>query len=326
MPKTTLLVISPPDHYALRKLEALRNLCDISISADQAELERLAATAEVILFTGFSGGSVNLAQVWKHARSVRWIHSLTTGVERILFPDLIESMVPFTNARGAFKRSLAEFAVLGILFHTKKVRRLVDNQRERRWDSFFVGFADGRVLGVVGYGEIGRECALLAKGLGLMIHALRRNPRKSADDPLIDRVFAPTELQQMLAGIDVLLCSAPLTPETHHMISDVQFQVMKPTAIVLNVGRGPVIDEAALIRALQNKQIAGASLDVFEQEPLPENSPLWRMDNVLISPHCTDHTDDPDWLDLSMQVFIENFHRYQSGGPLENIVDKKAGY
>ena len=326
MPKTKLLVISPPDHYALRNLEALRNVGEISISNDQAELENLAPMAEVILFTGFAGSPVNLAQLWKHARSVRWIHSLTTGVERVLFPDLIASNVPFTNARGAFKRSLAEFAMLGILFHTKKVRRLIDNQRERKWDSFFVGFANGRVMGIVGYGAIGRECALLAKGLGLTIHALRRNPRNSADDPLIDRVFAPAELQEMLAGIDVLLCSAPLTPQTHHMIGDAQFKVMKPTAIVLNVGRGPVIDEAALVRALLNQQIAGASLDVFEHEPLPESSPLWRMDNVLLSPHCTDHTEKPDWLDLSMQIFIDNFHRYQDGEPLENLVDKKAGY
>jgi phosphoglycerate dehydrogenase-like enzyme len=326
MPKTKLLVISPPDHYALRNLEALRTVSEISISDDQTQLEHLAPMAEVILFTGFAGNPVNLAEVWKHARSLRWIHSLTTGVERVLFPDLIAGNVPLTNARGAFKRSLAEFAMLGILFHTKKVRRLIDNQREHKWDSFFVGFANGRVLGIVGYGAIGRECALLAKGLGLTIHALRRNPRKSADDPLIDRVFEPAQLQEMLAGIDVLLCSAPLTPQTHHMIGDAQFKVMKPAAIVLNVGRGPVIDEAALVRALMNKQIAGASLDVFEHEPLPESSPLWRMDNVLISPHCTDHTENPDWLDLSMQVFIDNFHRYQNGEPLENLVDKKAGY
>jgi phosphoglycerate dehydrogenase-like enzyme len=326
MRKTKLLVISPPDHYALRNLETLKNLSDISISNDQAELEKLALAAEVILYTGLSGDSVNLAQVWQYARSVRWIHSLATGVEKILFPAMIDSEVPLTNARGAFKRSLAEFAILGILFHTKKVRRLVDNQRERRWDNFFVGFASGQVLGIVGYGEIGRECALLAKGLGLKIHALRRNPRKSAVDSLIDRVFAPAELQEMLAGIDVLLCAAPLTPETHHMIGDAQFKVMKPSAIVLNVGRGPVIDEAALVRALQNKQIAGASLDVFEHEPLPGGSALWRMDNVLISPHCTDRTEHPDWLDLSMQVFIDNFHRYQHGEALENVVDKKAGY
>jgi len=124
----------------------------------------------------------------------------------------------------------------------------------------------------------------------------------------------------------VLLCAAPLTAETHHMISDAEFGLMKRSAIVVNVGRGPVIDEAALIRALQNKQIAAASLDVFEHEPLPQSSPLWQMENVLISPHCTDETENPDWLELSMQVFVENFYRFHNGVPLENVVDKRAGY
>jgi phosphoglycerate dehydrogenase-like enzyme len=239
---------------------------------------------------------------------------------------LIESDVPVTNARGIFKRSLAEFALLGILFHTKKVRRLIENQRVKKWDDFTVSFANELVMGVVGYGEIGRECALLAKGMGLKIHALRRNPKKSADDPLLDRVFGPEKLRDMLRGIDVLHCSAPLTEETLHLISDAEFACMKPGAIVINVGRGPVIDEAALVRALQEGRIAGASLDVFEVEPLPETSPLWNMANVLISPHCTDRTMDPDWLDLSMRFFVANFSRYVEGKPLENLVDKRAGY
>ena len=324
MMKTSILVISRPDHYALRGLEQLRGVSNIFISDDQAELEKRAPEAEVILVSGATGAY--LPKIWNHARSVRWIHSLAAGVDKLIFPELADSPIPLTNARGVFKRSLAEFAVLGILFHTKKVRRLIDNQRERKWDDFYVGFANGRVMGIVGYGEIGRECALLAKGLGLEIHALRRNPQKSAADPAVDRVFGPAQLLEMLAGIDVLLCCAPLTPQTHHMIGDAEFKVMKRTAIVLNVGRGPVIDEAALIRALLSETIAGASLDVFEREPLPKDSALWGMDNVLISPHCTDHTDEPDWLDLSMQVFVDNFHRYQKGDPLENVVDKGMGY
>src|ERR1700722_4180830 len=311
MMKTSILVISRPDHYALRGLEQLRGVSNIFISDDQAELEKRAPEAEVILVSGATGAY--LPKIWNHARSVRWIHSLAAGVDKLIFPELADSPIPLTNARGVFKRSLAEFAVLGILFHTKKVRRLIDNQRERKWDDFYVGFANGRVMGIVGYGEIGRECALLAKGLGLEIHALRRNPQKSAADPAVDRAFGPAQLLEMLAGIDVLLCCAPLTPQTHHMIGDAEFKVMKRTAIVLNVGRGPVIDEAALIRALLSETIAGASLDVFEREPLPKDSALWGMDNVLISPHCTDHTDEPDWLDLSMQVFVDNFHRYQKG-------------
>jgi phosphoglycerate dehydrogenase-like enzyme len=326
MPKTNVLVISPQDHYALRNLTPLRDTSDIFISNDQTELEKLAQRAEVILITGLAGKSVDLAKLWKQATAVRWVHSLSAGVDRVLFPELVESDVPLTNARGVFKRPLAEFAVLGFLFHFKRVRRLIDNQREHRWDGFSVKLAKGRVMGVLGYGEIGRECALLAKGLGLKIFAMRRKPAMPANDSVPDRIFNPAQLNEMLAQIDVLVCAAPLTPETHHMISDSQFKVMKPTAIVINVGRGPVIDEAALLRALQNKQIAGASLDVFEEEPLPEDSALWNLDNVLISPHCTDRTEDPDWLDLGMLAFVDNFRRYQRGEALENVVDKKAGY
>jgi phosphoglycerate dehydrogenase-like enzyme len=319
-------VICPKHHPALRYLAPLDEFAQIDISDDQAELERQAPSAEVILFISVSGTAVNWPRVWQHATSVRWVHSLFTGVENMLFPALVDSAVPLTNARGVFKRALAEFAVLGILFHTKKLRQLIDNQRQRKWADFSVTFANQRVMGVIGYGEIGRECALLAKGLGLHIHAFRRNPGKSADDPIVERTFGAAALREMLAGIDFLLCAAPLTPETHHMMSDAEFKVMKPTAVVMNVGRGPVIDEGALIRALRNQQIAGASLDVFEREPLPVESPLWEMPNVLISPHTTDRTTDPDWVELSVRMFIANFHRYQSRLPLENIVDKKAGY
>jgi len=160
----------------------------------------------------------------------------------------------------------------------------------------------------------------------MKIHAVRRNAEKSAGDPLLDRILKPEQLHEMLAQIDVLVCAAPITRQTRHMMSSAQFGVMKPSAIVINVGRGPVIDEAALIGALRNGQIAGAALDVFEEEPLPQSSPLWDMENVLISPHCTDRTEHPDWLDLSMKVFIDNFHRYLKGEPLENVVDKQAGY
>jgi phosphoglycerate dehydrogenase-like enzyme len=322
--KIGLLVIGPRDLPALRRLQVLDAACEISVSDVQSELVELAGDAEVLLVAAMAP-SISLAALWKHASRVRWIHSLGAGVEKLLFPALIESPVPLTNARGVFKRSLAEFAVLGILFHTKHVRRLLDQQRERRWQPLSVDWANNKTLGVVGYGEIGRECALLAKGMGLKIHALRRTAARP-DDALVDRAYRSDELHQMLRGVDVLLCAAPLTPATHHMIGAAEFDVMKPSAIIINVGRGPVIDEAALVSALQAGKIAAASLDVFEHEPLPATSPLWAMTNVLISPHCTDQTQDPDWLDLSMQLFIENFERYRTGVALVNIVDKVAGY
>jgi phosphoglycerate dehydrogenase-like enzyme len=254
------------------------------------------------------------------------VHSLSAGVEKLLIPEFVESPVPLTNARGVFKRPLAEFVVLGMLYFFKHVRRLVESQRNHRWDDFLVDWLPGKIMGVVGYGEIGRECATLAKALGVKIYATRRKPELSASDPILDRVFRVTDLHDMLKQVDVVVAAAPLTPETRHMLSGPEFDVMKPSAIVMNVGRGPVIDEAALIKALQDKRVAGAALDVFEQEPLAAESPLWDMENVLISPHCTDRTREPDWLDLSAKCFVENFERFLAAKPLVNVVDKEAGY
>jgi len=295
------------------------------VGSDLAVLDRAAPEAEIILYSGLMGGPP-FPEVWRRAKKVQWIHSLSAGVEKILIPELVESPVPLTNARGVFKRSLAEFVVLGMLYFYKHVRRLVESQRKHQWDDFLVDWLPGKIMGVVGYGEIGRQCAILAKALGVKIYATRRKPELSADDPILDRVFPANELPQMLKEVDVVVAAAPLTPETRHMLGEPEFRMMKPSAIVMNVGRGPVIDEGALVQALREKRVAGAALDVFEHEPLPADHPFWEMENVLISPHCTDRTREPDWLDLSAQCFVENFRRYTKGEPLTNVVDKKAGY
>jgi phosphoglycerate dehydrogenase-like enzyme len=326
MPKPKLLVVCPPDHYVLRNLDGLHDSAEIYVGNDTDSLSRHAPLAEIILYSGLTGRTVDFPEVWKHAQRVKWVHSLSAGVEKLLFPALIESPVPVTNAKGVFKRSLAEFAVLGMLYFYKRVRRMVDSQRTHKWDDFRVGWLPGKVMGVVGYGEIGRECALLAKALGMKVYAARRKPQLSESDPIVDRVYSADQINDFLHEVDVLLLAAPLTEETHHMIGDTAFNAMRPSAIVINVGRGPVIDESALIRALESKKVAAAALDVFEVEPLPATSPLWDMENVLISPHCTDRTDDPDWLDLAMQPFIENFKHFVKGEPLTNVVDKRAGY
>lgn len=326
MTKPNLLVVAPSDLYALKVLNGLSETANINIASDSGSLERLGSKAEVVLYSSLGGTIPSIQEVWKRTQSVKWIHSLSAGVEKLLFPEFAASEVPLTNARGVFKRSLADFAVLGILYFYKHVRRMVESQRAHKWDQFQVEWIPGKVMGVVGYGEIGRECALLAHGLGIKIHAVRRNTHLSQQDEIVERIFEPGQLKDMLAGADIVLAAAPLTPETRHMLSVKEFAAMKKSAIVMNVGRGPVIDEQALIHALQNKQIAGAALDVFEEEPLKADHPFWDMENVLISPHCTDRTHNPDWLELSMQFFVENFQRYVKGEPLQNLVDKKAGY
>jgi phosphoglycerate dehydrogenase-like enzyme len=307
-------------------LASISDRANIRVGNDTDALSEHAPEADVIVYSDLAGHTVDFREVWHHTRQVRWVHTLSAGVEKLLVPELIESNAVLTNARGVFKRSLAEFAILGVLFHYKRVRRLIENQRAHRWDDFKVEWMLDRVMAVVGYGEIGRECAHLAHALGMKIHAVRRRPELSKDDSILERAFRPEQLHEMLRGADVVVAAAPLTPDTRHMLGQPEFTVMKPSAIVINVGRGPVIDQAALVSALEQGKIAGASLDVFEQEPLPPDHPLWDMDNVLISPHCTDRTEDPDWLELSMEVFLDNFERYIKGEPLLNIVDKKAGY
>jgi phosphoglycerate dehydrogenase-like enzyme len=326
MPPLSLLVVCPPDHYALKNLQSLAGSADIQIGNDEAFIRDRGPSAEVVLYSGLGGETLPFSSVWPHVPNAKWVHSLSAGVEKFMLPEFIASPVPLTNARGVFKRPLAEFAILSILFFYKRVRRLIKSQERHHWDDFKVNMLLDRTLGVVGYGEIGRECAILAKSMGMKIAALRRKPQQSHGDPILDCVFAPAELSSLLAQSDVVVAAAPHTPETHHMLSDREFATMKSSAIVINVGRGPVIDEGALVRALQTGKIAGAALDVFEKEPLPQDSPLWDMENVLISPHCTDRTEKPDWLDLSMQFFLTNFERYRTGQSLENVVDKKAGY
>jgi phosphoglycerate dehydrogenase-like enzyme len=326
MHKPNILVVCPPGHYVVRNLGSIREQAQVWIGNDTTALAEHAPEAEIILYSSLTGQSVDFREVWRHAQHVKWIQSLAAGVENLIIPELVESPVIVTNARGVFKRSLADFAIFGILFHYKRGRRLIESQRAHRWDDFRVDWLPGKIMGVVGYGEIGRECARLAHALGMKIYAVRRKPQNSTGDPILDRIFPPESLHDMLREIDVLVAAAPLTKETHHMIGESEFRAMKASSMVINVGRGPVIDQEALIRALQEKKIAAAALDVYESEPLPSDNPLWDMENVLLSPHCTDRTENPDWLDLTMQLFLDNFERYQKGEPLLNVVDKKAGY
>ncbi len=182
----------------------------------------------------------------------------------------------------------------------------------------------GRTLGIVGYGAIGRFAAERARTFGMRILALRRHPEKSADDALIDGAYAPEQLNAMLAESDYILAAAPLTFETRGLMGESAFAAMKPSAVFINLGRGPVVVEEQLVRALRERRIRGAVLDVFDQEPLPASHPLWSLDNVLLSPHTADHTDT--WLQEAVELFLENYRRFAAGEPLLNVTDKRLGY
>jgi phosphoglycerate dehydrogenase-like enzyme len=323
MPNLTLLVMADPAAEYLKALGRLPSEARVTVCKDRGKLPNLAAEADVILNADFSDLRL-LPDMFPYAGRVQWVHSIAAGIDSILSSELIASPVILTNGRGVFRRPLGEWVIAAMLFFSYDLRRLLKQQREQRWEKFEPIELRGRTLGIVGYGEIGRTAAELARPFGMRIVAVRRKPELSVQDPLLDKVYPPARMNEMLGECDFVVVAAPLTRETRKLVGAPQFEAMKRSAVIINVGRGPVIDETAMIAALESGRIRGAGLDVFETEPLPAGHPLYRLSNVLLSPHCADQT--AGWLDRAVEFFVENFERFRKGEPLQNVVDKRAGY
>jgi phosphoglycerate dehydrogenase-like enzyme len=294
---------------------------DFGHSAEVFEQEAAHAT---VLFN-WAGPLGLFKKVFAMCPNLRWVHSRSVGLERTLFPELIESAVPLTNGAGVFSASLGEFTLGAILYFAKDFRRMIRNQMAGVWEAFDVEWASGKTVGIIGYGDIGRAIAERVRAMGVNVLAVRRHTSASQSvDPLVAETYPPERRLEMISRCDYVVAAAPLTSETRGIIGEAEFAAMKPTAVVINVGRGPVINEQAMIRALSSGRIRGAALDVFDHEPLPAGHPFYKLENVLLSPHCADHT--PDWLDNAMKFFIEQYERFRKGEPLLNVVDKKLGY
>jgi phosphoglycerate dehydrogenase-like enzyme len=322
MRNDTILVLASPTEP---QLAMLKQLADVKIivgnSAEAFEQEAVHAT---VLFN-WSGSLALFKKVFGMCPNLLWVHSRSVGLERTLFPELIESAVPLTNGAGVFSASLGEFTLGAILYFAKDFRRMIRNQMAGVWEAFDVSWASGHTVGIIGYGDIGRAIAERVRALGMNVLAVRRHapPAKTAD-PLVAQIYAPERRLEMISRCDYVVAAAPLTSETRGMVGEAEFGAMKPTAVLINVGRGPVINEEAMIGALSTGRIKGAALDVFNHEPLPAGHPFYKLENVLLSPHCADHT--PDWLDNAMRFFIELYERFRKNEPLLNVVDKKLGY
>ncbi len=318
----TVLVLADPGEPELALLESLPEGTRVAAGKVPEAFQNLAPEADVIL-SWFAPREL-LQAVWSISPRVRWVHSASAGVENVLFPALIESDVPVTNGRGLYSDSLAEFVLGAVLFFAKNFKRMLNSQRAGRWDPFEVELIEGKWLGILGYGDIGRAVARRARAFGMRIAALRRRVEPGQGDPVVERLLGPAELGELLSLSDYLAVALPLTPLTRGLIGEAELARMKPHAVIINVGRGAVIDENALVSALSSGRLRGAALDVFEREPLPTNHPFFRLDNVLLSPHCADHF--PGWKRRAMEFFLENFERFRLGLPLRNLVDKRAGY
>lgn len=256
------------------------------------------------------------------APHLRWIQMASAGVERAMFPALLERDIVVTNAAGVYAIPIAEHALGMMLALSRGLPALIRRQERHVWKSEEGGELYERTVLVAGLGGIGREIARRCRCFHMRVLATRHHPENP--DPDADAVFPAGDLTALLPQADWLVLAAPATPETRHMVGAGQFAAMKPTARLINIARGSLVDQAALVHALQAGRIAGAGLDVFDPEPLPADSPLWDMPNVIVSPHTSGSS--PRGLERVLNLFLENLRRYLAGQPLKNVVDKREGY
>jgi len=265
-----------------------------------------------------------------------WVHSATSGVERALTPAALERGVVVTNARGVFSRPIAEYVLMMILAVSRRLPQLLELQRERTWQPLEGTELRDVTVGIVGLGSIGRAVGALATAFGCRVVAVRRrgdagssagasgDEERPLGEIMLDRVGGPETLPELLAESDFVVLAAPLTPETEEMINAETLAMVKPGAWLINVARGRLIDERALLRALRDGDLGGAVLDTFRDEPLPPMSSFYELPNVIVTPHTS-------WssgrvLDRSVELFCDNLRRFATGEPLLNVVDPSAGY
>ncbi|MDT0377801.1 D-2-hydroxyacid dehydrogenase [Streptomyces sp. DSM 42041] len=290
------------------------------VHADEKSLAERLPEADVLLVWDFLSDAVREAWPGGGPRP-RWVHTPSAGVDRLL-PELADSDTVLTNARGVFDQPIAEYVTGLVVAMAKDFRGSWELQRERRWrhrETFRVG---GTRAVVVGSGPIGRKIGRTLMALGVTVDLVGRTEREG--DPDFGRVHGIDGMNTLLAGADWVVCVAPLTESSRGMFDAAAFSRMKPGAHFINVGRGQHVVEADLLEALHGGRIAGAALDVFHTEPLPEDSPLWEAPGLWISPHMSGDT--VGWRnDLAVQ-FLDNFDRWYAGEPLHNVVDKGLGY
>ena len=265
----------------------------------------------------------------KMAKKLRWIHSPAAAVHQLIFPELVESDIVLTNAREVHGPVVAEHVIAQIFALAKKIPDAVRFQenhewgQQRMWDELpRVREVAGATVGLIGLGSIGRAVAGSAKALGMRVIAVREHPEKGNEGA--DVVFGPAQIDDVFRQADYVVLAAPVTDNTRAIANAERLTLMKPDACLINVGRGQLVDENALASALREKKIGGAALDVFPEEPLAAESPLWDVPGLLITPHTAALTDKL-W-ERHYALFSENLRRYLNGQELLGVVDKGKGY
>ena len=315
-------VVHEPDLLAPARYAADHSLPTLGGAAARERWDALLDEAEVL----FDFGPLELAPTLAARPRLRWIQATSAGVGKLADRvGLTQSSVAVTTASGVHARPLAEFVLLAMLMFGKDVLRLEREQREHRWERFAGEEAAGKTVCVVGLGKIGREVARLSRALDARVVGTVRELRERTPDDLgVDRVEPTDRLDELLPEADVLVLAVPHTALTDRILDARRLALLKTDAILVNIARGDIVDEAALAEALASGRLRGAALDVFEQEPLPPESPLWDLPNVFVSPHSASTVAAEN--ERIVELFQENIRRYLEGQPLLNLLDKELLY
>ena len=303
------------------KLTDASDLFDAEQSGDLAlkkKLDVLLSEAEVIY------GERLPQNVIARAPKLKWVQMMSAGVDEFLDNEFRQSSVIITNVSGIHATPISEFVLKLMLMFVKQAPLCFHLKQGKQWKKFVPTLVRSKTVGIVGLGSIGREVARLAKAFGMRVVATRRSVNRIGRARYVDIVLPQEQLPQLLSESDFVVLTLPLTPETNKLIGEEELRTMRASAYLINIARGGVVDEEALIRALDEHWIAGAGLDVFATEPLPTNSRLWELPNVIFSPHIAG--DMEDYNIRATEVFAENLKRYLNGKKLLNVVDKKKGY
>lgn len=319
MARPVITVLMAEDEPPMPGLERLDSEADIREARHREQLQAALPETDILLVTDFR--TEMLGEVWPEPCPIQWIHATSAGVDALMIPPVRDSDIPVTNARGIFDRGIAEYVLGAVLLFAKDTMTNLALQREHRWKHRETEMVHGRRALIVGAGSIGREVAGLLGAVGMDVVGTARSER---EDEHFRKVYAQDDLADLLPEADYVIITAPLTEQTRHLFDSELLERMKPSARLINVGRGPIVKTDDLVTALRNRTLAGAALDVFEEEPLEANSPLWDMDNVMISAHMAG--DFIGWRRALIEQFVENFHHWRAGDKLMNIVDKKKGY
>ena len=323
MMQLNLLISFDLPETCVQKIKAVSPNLKIQQSHDGRELANLIKQAD-ILFAGYFS-----REMFGSASRLKWIQTHFAGVERFLYPEVVNSQVIITNAGGVSSIPISEQVMGMMLCLSRKLHIFIDNQPECKWRTSELELLPqleelaGKTVGIVGLGRIGAEIAKKAKCFGMKVIATKRKASTQAPSH-VDKLVAVENLNELLADSDYVVLQLPLTDETREMFGEQQFRSMKRTAYLINTGRGEVVKEDALIKALKEGTIAGAALDTFAIEPLPKDSALWGMKNVIITPHVAGFT--PNYLDRLTDLFCENLKRFIRNEKLINVVDKTLGY